>query len=442
MLAAAGVLAAAIGATSIVGSADADDPSLSFSLAATGGAPADPMYTVPELVTIVNRANALAPDVVTKGMLAARASYGSSAFSRSASVGMEAVRRGATYVQQAAPGFNYSMGVTAMNVSTVAQLMGRDLAGVLASGAVVMGRTSAELRGAQAGDQLDLVSAQGPVVSLTVGRVVDDAVIGGTEILMGTEQADAIGVATETRLLIWGFSSRELIDQQLAAVGLSSAPDVRIRHSWDRQDPDSVLVTATVKSLLGEFSYRVQSNGMDVTLDATWVAAHLPLEREILIDAIPIRARCNVAILPDLRAALTEIAAAGLGGAIDVANANLAGGCFYPRFNRITGALGFLSRHSWGAALDTNTLGNAQGATPTMDCDVVRIFRKHNFAWGGNFLTPDGMHFEWVGSPRDQYQYPSAYCPNRPVGSGTTGFAAAGSDAQSGLTTMLVDDGR
>ena len=59
-----------------------------------------------------------------------------------------------------------------------------------------------------------------------------------------------------------------------------------------------------------------------------------------------------------------------------------------------------------------NTVTNAQGARPQMDCRVVRIFRKHNFAWGGNFLTPDGMHFEWVGEPRHTLQYPSEYCPN------------------------------
>ena len=58
-------------------------------------------------------------------------------------------------------------------------------------------------------------------------------------------------------------------------------------------------------------------------------------------------------------------------------------------------------------ALDTNTVSNCQGCVPQMNCDVVRIFRKHGFAWGGNFLMPDGMHFEWVGERRDQLSYPS-----------------------------------
>jgi hypothetical protein len=47
-----------------------------------------------------------------------------------------------------------------------------------------------------------------------------------------------------------------------------------------------------------------------------------------------------------------------------------------------------------------------------MDCRVVVIFRKHGFAWGGNFATPDGMHFEWVGEDRSKISYPSRYCPN------------------------------
>ena len=86
----------------------------------------------------------------------------------------------------------------------------------------------------------------------------------------------------------------------------------------------------------------------------------------------------------------------------NVANANTYGGCFGPRFTRIVGTqLGSLSRHTWAQALDTNTTSNCQGCVPKMDCRIVRIFRKHNFAWGGNFINPDGMHFEWANERRD-----------------------------------------
>ena len=71
-----------------------------------------------------------------------------------------------------------------------------------------------------------------------------------------------------------------------------------------------------------------------------------------------------------------------------------------------------------------------------MDCRVVRIFRKHNFAWGGNFLIPDGMHFEWVGEPRHEMQYPSEYCPNLPGGA----IQIAGVEATE-RAVMFADDG-
>lgn len=331
--------------------------------------------------------------------------------SRSATVGMVALRRGAQVLQQPTSGFRIPLVVTAMPVNAVAAVMGSEVAGALSPTSVVMGATSAGLRGARAGDRIDVVADDGSVRALTVGLVADDLVVGGAEVVMSNAAADQLGITRATRAVIWGFSSRTSIDLALARHGVTTRRETRISRSWDPPNPDATLSTSQTKALLGEFWYRIEPNG-SISQDSAWVSAHLPPGRELLNDVVRIRARCHRRVVADLRAALAAVAAAGLAGAIDVANTNTYGGCHNARFNRISAEFGFLSRHSWAMALDVNTVTNCQGCVPRLDCRVVRIFRRHNFAWGGNFLRPDGMHFEWVGERRDQWTYPSQYCPN------------------------------
>ena len=407
-----GILLGAAVLSSTLTAANAAVPIDDISTAARATARAVPTYVAPDVVSVSNRANALQPDVQSSAISATLAAQGAFALGRGASLGMTSVMRGATPVQLAPSGYQFPMSTTVLPLDALGAVFGRDIAAAIATGAIVMGKRTADLRGAQAGDTVDLVSAGGGTVTFAIGMVVDDARVGGAELLIASHQADVLGVTTETRLLAWGFSSRDAMDEQLAASGLLSRSDVRVNRSWAPPSPDSTLGLAQTKVLLGEFAYRVLSNGIDLAVTPEWVAASLPPDREVIFAGIPIRARCHNAIKADLAAALAEVAAAGLSGAIDVGNANTYGGCYYPRFNRVSGALGFLSRHSWGQALDTNTTTNAQGTTPQMNCTVVRIFRKHNFAWGGNFLTSDGMHFEWVGERRDLLQFPSRYCPN------------------------------
>lgn len=375
--------------------------------------------TLPVDAVSISQQSELSSSVIAAAEDAARAVNARAAIGRGFSIGMIAVRRGDAIVQQAGgPSgvWQFPMSVTVLPVEAAATVMSAQVGDLLTQGFVVMGATSAMLRGAQAGDIVDLVSVNGTPVSYIVGLVATDAVVGGTEIVMSPAQADALGATRSTRVLIYGQFSRDAIDAELGTRGLIDGTHVRVSRSWNPRNPDSTLGMATTKVLLGEFDYQltiVSGGGTGVTIDADWTNTHIV--RQTFAD-IPVRASCHVAIIADLQAALSEVYQSGLGGTIDLSNTNTYGGCFNPRFNRVTGSIGFLSRHTWGQPIDMNTVANAQGRTPQMDCRVVRIFRKHKFAWGGNFLVPDGMHFEWVGEPRNTFLYPSKYCPNVPGG--------------------------
>jgi hypothetical protein len=94
-----------------------------------------------------------------------------------------------------------------------------------------------------------------------------------------------------------------------------------------------------------------------------------------------------------LRAAMSELRRKGLGSLVkDYA------GCYSARSVRDDPAYR-LSHHSWGAAVDINVGDNPLGAPPHQDPRLVRIMAKHGFTWGGKWIRPDGMHFEWWHFP-------------------------------------------
>ena len=407
--------------------------------AATGTAPAVRTSPVATDVVSIFNSGALRAGVATQTIHAARQAGASVAFGRSASVGMVGLYRGTKPVQVPPSGFAYPMGVTGLPPEAIGATMGRDVSALLAPDAVIMGATSAGLRGAAVGDSMQLVAAWGGRVWFRIAGIFPDARVGGAEFLMSNDAADRLGITELRRALLWNPSSRAAMDSALSANALVST-SIRIRRSWDPPDPDDTIGMARTKALLGEFAYRVNSNG-SVSQDAAWVAASLPATRVLLNESIRIRARCHTVVAPALRNALAEIAEKRVGGVIDVTNSNTYGGCHLARFNRLTpgSTLGFLSRHSWGMAFDTNTVGSCQGCAPPDfatrpgGCTAVQIFRKHGFAWGGNFLTPDGMHFEYVGERRDLLPYPSRWCRN------TGAVALVEQDA--GIDTFFADDG-
>jgi len=143
------------------------------------------------------------------------------------------------------------------------------------------------------------------------------------------------------------------------------------------------LSGGSVAAAVGSFSYRVLGGGR-ISPDQAWVQANIRTETVPILGKVT----CHRVVLPQLRAAFTEIRARGLAREINVEEY---AGCFYPRF--IAGSTE-LSLHSFGIALDLNVPGNQRGTVGEMDRTVVSIFKKWGFAWGGDWNYTDPMHFE------------------------------------------------
>jgi hypothetical protein len=55
-----------------------------------------------------------------------------------------------------------------------------------------------------------------------------------------------------------------------------------------------------------------------------------------------------------------------------------------------------LSMHALGGALDFNAFENRLGMVDfKMHPDVVRVFRKYGWTWGGAWRRPDAMHYQF-----------------------------------------------
>ncbi|HLN76450.1 MAG TPA: M15 family metallopeptidase [Nocardioidaceae bacterium] len=146
-----------------------------------------------------------------------------------------------------------------------------------------------------------------------------------------------------------------------------------------------LATVGSVAGAVGTFSYRWFADG-SVQPDPSWVAANIRTE------AVPILGNVtgHKVLFPQLRGALNEVVARGLADQIDPSQF---GGCYVPRFIAHDPSKG-LSLHTWGIAVDLNVPGNQRGTFGQMNRDVVAIFKKWGFAWGGDWSYTDPMHFE------------------------------------------------
>jgi hypothetical protein len=56
-----------------------------------------------------------------------------------------------------------------------------------------------------------------------------------------------------------------------------------------------------------------------------------------------------------------------------------------------------LSTHCWGIAVDVDCIGNRNGLgmEPTINRQIVAVFKDHGFVWGGDWSRKDAMHFQY-----------------------------------------------
>ena len=307
-------------------------------------------------------------------------------------------------------GWRVPMQSVAFATELVRRIAGDQIAAVLERGEIAIGETSASIRDASVGDVITVLDHRNRKKSLVVGAIVPDAFTGDGDLLISDALADQLGVRTVRRVTFIGFDDESDVRRSLARRGIELGAMYRLFRSWGPQNPDSALGLAKVKKLFGEFAYQ-RVNDKGVLVDPQWKSKNIA--HRITYSDVQLNHNCHKKVIGAIQDALTEIKEKGLGREIDLDNSNRYGGCYVGRFSRLAkDNFGPISRHAWGIAFDINTSTNAQSAVPQMNCDVVRIFRKHGFSWGGNYLLPDGMHFEYVGEPRHEIDYPSTYCPN------------------------------
>jgi hypothetical protein len=159
--------------------------------------------------------------------------------------------------------------------------------------------------------------------------------------------------------------------------------DVAARLGLDPKAVQTAFLVGSAADAVGSYSYTVLGGGR-IAPSPAWVAGHISTETMPIIGPMT----CNTQMFPQLRAALDEVVAQGLASAI---HPGQYGGCFVPRF--IAGTT-TLSNHAFGLAFDLNVPENERGTVGRINRQVVAIFEKWGFTWGGTWHYTDPMHFE------------------------------------------------
>ncbi len=263
----------------------------------------------------------------------------------------------------------------------------RSVTVALAQGKGILGESSAKLRGLGPGAVLRFGG-----VRVEIAAVLADELVGAHELMVSRAVGRSIGVSKDRYALLVpkGHPSDERLERIVRRILPPGLP-VRVRAPGDTpyfRHGDAVLPPVRIKLLFGEFSAKPRAGTPGfLTLDPVWVRRSIETHRIPLLG----RVTCHAALFPQIRGVVRDLISEGLRDAIMSYS-----GCYAPR--HILGDPGAgISHHAWAIALDINVQqGNLFGQTPHQDPRLVDVFEEWGFVWGGTFITPDGMHFEYM----------------------------------------------
>ena len=271
----------------------------------------------------------------------------------------------------------------------VGESVRREIVSALQRGRAVLGRRSARLRKLGVGGLLRFRTG-----TVRVGAIVPDAAVGWSELMVSREIGHRLGISHERYLLAqpddpltkaaWRMVLRPLIGDELLRVDLPGrTPYVRVASG--------VRPPIVFKQVFGEFAAAPQPGSAYFTIQRSWI------DRNIVTTDVPLLGTitCHRKLIPMVRGALDAVIASGLSSEIKVYS-----GCWASRTiaRSLTAPPSY---HAYGAAIDINAPQNPYGTKPTMNREIVRIFEEWGFNWGGDFLIPDGHHFEFWTYPTD-----------------------------------------
>ena len=172
--------------------------------------------------------------------------------------------------------------------------------------------------------------------------------------------------------------------------------------------PLTQLTLPQVQQIFGRFRYSdaAKPKGL-VIIDPAWCAAHLsevtpPFDLRTPAGARVRTVRCHELVAPRLEASLRELQEQSLTHLLTTWD-----GCQVPR-HMTWDPDRPLSYHTWGLAFDVNARSFPYNSKRRQDSRLIALLERHGFLWGGQWHTPDPMHFE-ISAEAAQHDYRLAH---------------------------------